>query len=77
MGQPFIGGEQINIWNVWSMCYPSLILMVFVVVVVKNKYMFIIGNLKNYKKAEKKQTRIMHHHISQDDHKYCTVCISC
>lgn len=58
MGQPFIGGEQINIWNVWSMCYPSLILMVFVVVVVKNKYMFIIGNLKNYKKAEKKQTKL-------------------
>lgn len=56
MGQPFIGGEQINIWNVWSMCYPSLILMVFFFV--KNKYMFIIGNLKIIRKQKRSKQEL-------------------
>lgn len=56
MGQPFIGGEQINIWNVWSMCYPSLILMVFFFV--KNKYMFTIGNLKIIRKQKRSKQEL-------------------
>lgn len=55
LGKPFIGGDQINIENVWSMCYASLIL---IFLFVKNKYMFVTGNLKITRKQKRSKQEL-------------------